>query len=154
MQQILNLISELPILRERFRDEYVVLAPRGPITWVGHENLAWSLGESIRQVLCRRRTLRSDQALWQALEAVATDRSVGKGREPYVMLLGQYGGRDRAPVLFRLLDDPEVVGHALYALRLLAVPGAEVRARELEGSGRSWIRNEARKYLKKMVPPT
>jgi hypothetical protein len=69
------------------------------------------------------------------------------------MLLGQYGGRDRAPVLLRLLNDPEVVGHALYALRLLAVPGAEVKARELEGSERTWIRNEARKYLKKMASP-
>ena len=153
VQQILGLIAELPLLRKTFRDEYVVLASRGPITWVGHESLSWALGESIRQTLRRRRTLRGDPVLWRALETVATERTIGKGREPFVMLLGQYGGLERAPVLLRLLDDPEVVGHALYALRLLAAPGAEEKARNLEGSGHTWIRNEARKYLKKMAAP-
>ena len=151
--QILDLIAELPLLRKSFRDEYVVLGPRGPITWVGHESLSWALGESIRQALRRGRTLRGDPVLWRALETVATERTVGKGRQPFVMLLGQYGGGDRSEVLLRLLDDPEVVGHALYALRLLALPGAEAKARELEKSGHTWIRNEARKYLKKMAPP-
>lgn len=153
VQQILNLISELPSLRAEFRDEYVVLAPDGPITWVNHETLAWSLGESIRQALRRHRGLRKDPALWSGVEAIARDRSVGKGREPFVMLLGQYGGRDRAPVLLQLLDDPEVVGHALYALRLLAVPGAEMTARALLRSRQTWVRNEAKKYLENIAPP-
>src|SRR6185312_12261319 len=153
VQQILQLLAELPAQRAAHRDEYVVLAQDGPITWVNHESLAWSLGESIRQALSRRRTLRADPVLWSALEAVATDPAVGKGREPFVMLLGQYGGPDRASVLFRLLDDREVVGHALYALRLLGVSGAEQRARELERSQRAWIRKEARRYLEKVAPP-
>jgi hypothetical protein len=128
VEHILSLLSELPTLRSQFRDEYVVLAPDGPITWVNHESLA--LGESIRQALRRRRKLRTDVALWSAIEAVATDQSVGKGREPYVMLLGQYGGRDRVHVLLQLLNDADVAGHALYALRLSGAPGGEDKARE------------------------
>lgn len=151
--QILTLLAELPALRAQFRDEYLVLAPDGPIIWVNHENLAWSMGESIRQALRRHRKLRSDQTLWSAIEAIATDPAVGKGREPFVMLLGQYGGGDRAPILLQLLDDAQVVGHALYALRLLGAPGAERKARELENSRRTWIRKEARKYLEKVAPP-
>lgn len=146
-------IAELPALRARFRDEYVVLAPDGPVTWANHESLAWALGESIRQVLQRRRALRKNAKLWAAVEAVAKDRSVGKGREPYVMLLGQYGGPARAPLLMQLLDDPEVVGHALYALRLLGAPGAEAKARTLLSHRRGWIRKEAKKYLEKMDTP-
>lgn len=150
---ILSLLAELPALRAQFRDEYVVLAPDGPIIWVNHESLTWSIGERIRQALRRHRKLRSDPALWLAIEAIATNAAVGKGREPFVMLLGQYGGRDRAPILLQLLDDPEVAGHALYALRLLGVPGAERKARELECSRRTWIRKEAKKYLEKVAPP-
>jgi hypothetical protein len=51
-----------------------------------------------------------------------------------------------------LLDDPMVVGHALYALRRLGVPDAREKARDLLSHRRTWIRNEAKKYLKKTDP--
>jgi hypothetical protein len=153
VQQILSLLAELPSLRAKFSDEYVVLGPDGPITWVNHESLTWALGESIRQALRRRPKLRKDPPLWLAIEGIGTDQSVGKGREPFVMLLGQYGDLDRVPVLLQLLDDPEVAGHALYALRLPAAPGAEGKTRELAASRRTWIRNEAKKYLERIAPP-
>jgi hypothetical protein len=150
VDELLAEIAELPRRRARFRDEYVIVAPDGPITWANHESLAWALGESIRQVLRRRRALRKNERLWTAIETIATDRAVGKGREPYVMLLAQYGGETRAPLLIQLLDDPEVVGHALYGLRLHGAQGAERQARSLLAHPRAWIRKEARKYLEKV----
>ena len=149
-EDILARIAELPLIRDRFRDEYLVLGPDGPITWANHESLTWALGESIRQVLRARPALRKDPRLWEAVEQVASDHAVGKGRESFVMLLGQYGGRARASVLLRLLDDNEVVGHALYALRRLGVPDAKERARALLSHRRAWVRGEAKKYLKKI----
>jgi hypothetical protein len=150
VDEMLRHIAELPSFRERFRDEYVVLAAEGPIIWANHEQLAWALGESIRNALRRNRALRKEPRFWAAVEVVAADKAVGKGREPYVMLLGQYGGRSRAPQLMALLDDPEVSGHALHALRLLAAPGAEEKARALLTHRRAWIRQEAKKYLQKV----
>ena len=150
VEQILARINELPSIRDRFRDEYLVIGPDGPIIWANHEQLVWSLGESIRQILRRHRMLRKDQDLWKAVEGVAADVAVGKGREPFVMLLGQYGGRSRAPLLLRLLDDPQIVGHALYALRRLGVSDAREKARALLSHRRAWIRSEAKKYLKKI----
>ena len=149
-EEIVAHIEQLSALRARFTDEFVVLAPDGPIVWANHEHLAWALGESIRQALQRHRALRKHPTLWAAIETVVADRRIGKGREPYVMLLGQYGGPSRAPLLIQLLDDPEVMGHALYALRLLGVPGAEEKARALLDYRRGWIRKEAKSYLKKV----
>ena len=150
VEEILARISELPSIRDRFRDEYLVLGPDGPITWANHEQLTWSLGESIRQILRAQPTFRKDAGLWEAIERVASDHAAGKGRQPFVMLLGQYGGRARAPLLMHLLDDPEMVGHALYALRRLGVPDAKEKARALLSHNRAWIRREAKKYLKKV----
>lgn len=147
---VLQQIAELPSLRVRFRDEYMVLGPDGPIVWTNHEQLTWALGESIRKALRQKRALRNEPRLWAAIEDVASDRAAGKGREPFVMLLGQYGGRSRAPLLVQLLDDSEVAGQALYALRLLAAPGAEEKARALLTHRRAWIRKEAKKYLQKV----
>lgn len=147
---ILAELRGLESVRDRFRDEYVVLGPDGPITWVNHESLAWALGESVRQTLRKHRRLRNDARLWDTIERVAADPAVGKGREPFVMLLGQYGGRSRSALLLRLLDDHQIVGHALYALRLLGVPDAETQARTLLTHRRSWVRSEAKKYLKKI----
>ena len=150
VEDILGRIAELPLIRNRFRDEYVVLGPDGPITWANHESLTWALGESIRQILRAHRAFRKDPRLWEAVERVVSDHAVGKGREPFVMLLGLYGGSARAPLLLGLLDDTEVVGHALYALRRLGVPDAKEKARALLSHRRAWVRGEAKKYLRKI----
>jgi HEAT repeat protein len=88
--------------------------------------------------------------LWQQIEAICLEKKYGKGRESLVMLLGQYGGKERVPVLLQLLSDPEAVGHALYALRLLGAPDAQWQAEQLVDSPRTLVRKEARKYLAKV----
>ena len=119
--------------------------------WYAYENLIWDLGEAFRRVLKRERRLRGRDKIFGAIERVCLEPRYGKGRESFTMVLGLYGGPGRVPVLMRLLDDPQLCGHALYALRLLGSRGAEGRARALLNSPTAWIRGEAKKYLEKVA---
>ncbi|MGA7617678.1 MAG: hypothetical protein WBX15_21140 [Thermoanaerobaculia bacterium] len=109
--------------------------------------VVWNIGESIRSALKANRRLRSGEEFWTAVEAIAGDARYGRGREPFVLLLGQYGGKKRADLLVRLLDDEAVTGQALHALRLLGSKSGIFKARLLADSPVTWIRSEARKYL-------
>jgi HEAT repeat protein len=66
------------------------------------------------------------------------------------MLLGKYGGLDRIPTLRKLLLDDEVSGHAVYSLRLLGAVEAKEDIQRFLESPNTWIRNEAKKYFKKI----
>jgi hypothetical protein len=147
---LLNLLDCLPGFLTQFPDFFVVETRNENVTWRNYETLVWSVGEVFRQILKRDRFLRRSQLLWRKIEAVCLDPRYGKGRESFTMLLGIYGGRERFPVLIQLLEDPEVHGHALYALRLLSMSGAQSQAERLLHSPRTWIRREARKYLEKI----
>ena len=78
VEDILARIAELPSIRERFRDEYLVLGPDGPITWANHESLTWALGETIRQILRAHTAFRKDPTLWEAIERVASDHPISR----------------------------------------------------------------------------
>ena len=67
------------------------------------------------------------------------------------MLLGKYGGPHQTSVLRILLDDDEVSGQAVYAIRLLAPAGLEEEIRPFLSHEKAWIRNEARQYLDKVA---
>lgn len=150
---LLEALSLLPALRALMPGSFEVVGPRGPITWHDYEGVIWTVGESVRQLLKRRRGLRHAAGLWTAIERVCQTPEYGKGRESFTMLLGQYGGPARVPVLLALLEDPEVAGHALYALRLLGAREGRAPATRMLEAPQAWVRAEARKYLKRLGPP-
>ena len=149
--QLVDLLDRLPLLVERYSETRVVTILNDTFTGKTYEDLIWTLGESLRRFLKRNKPLRQSPELWTRVEAICCDPRYGRGRESFTMLLGQYGGRDRVPILVGLLEDDQVQGHALYALRLLGAAQARAKAEQLLDSPRTWIRAEARKYLRKIV---
>lgn len=147
---MLAVLDQAPDLLGRFTESSDVHVGHDVITWCNYENLLWTMGESFRRLLKRHRNLRRSAALWERIQLLCLNTRYGKGRESFTMLLGQYGGEARVPVLIELLDDPQVYGHALYAMRLLGDPRAVSAARRLLGSPKAWVRSEARKYLDKV----
>jgi len=147
-----SLLAMAPGIRSRFRATSVVEGARGAITWYAYEKVLWALGEGFRQVLKRNRAMRRSPELFDAIAALCENPAYGKGRESFTMLLGQYGGPSMAPRLVALLADPDVDGHALYALRHLGAPGGRQKALALLAEERGWKRQEARKYLRKLYP--
>jgi HEAT repeat protein len=120
------------------------------ITWLRYESLIWTLGESFRRIMLRDRPLRKRERIFEAVRGVCVDRRFGKGRESFTMLLGHYGGPAQIPTLIGLLDDPQICGHAVYALRLLGASEAADRVRPFLDSTKTWVRQEARKYFRKI----
>jgi HEAT repeat protein len=94
--------------------------------------------------------LRKDRNLLSGFERVALNTQYGKGRESFVMLLGQFGGQDVVDTLQKLLNDQEVQGHAVYALRLLGAPEVQDSILPFLQSPKTWVRNEAKKYFDKL----
>lgn len=146
LDAVANLPTQYPIAT-------TVDTPDGPIAWYNYEHLIWAIGEKVRQMLKERRPVRSEAAIWTRVEAICAETAFGRGRESFTMLLGQYGGLTRVPLLLALLDDVVVCGHALYALRLLGAPDAIPMATQLLSTGRPWVRREAKKYLASVKAP-
>lgn len=149
---LVDVVGQIPRLAEVFTASTVIALRKESITWYGYESITWALGEQFRQLMKSKPRLRKSAKIWNSIEALCADTRLGKGRESFTMLLGQYGGPQRVPVLMTLLADPEVQGHALYALRLLGSPDGVEVAEKLLGSGRAWVRAEAKKYLRKVAP--
>ena len=149
-KDLVLILKQLPILVKRFRKTFVIERKGENITWYEYETLIWTFGEVFRQVLQKYRGLRRKEELLHNIEMMCKDKQFGKGRESYIMLLGQYGGPERIPVLIELLDDQEIQGHAVYSLRLLGAVEAEKKMYPFLHHEKSWIRKEAKKYYTKI----
>jgi hypothetical protein len=140
------------VWRERFTEPFTFEFRGEQITWFRYESLVWTLGESFRRLMLRGRRLRRCERVFEAVRSLCCDGRFGKGRESFIMLLGKYGGADQIPTLIDLLDDPQICGHAVYALRLLGASEAADKIRPFLGSSKTWMRQEARKYFQKIEP--
>jgi hypothetical protein len=147
---LLAALTTVELWRQRFTDRFTVEYRGEPITWFRYESLIWALGESFRRIMLNFQPLRNRECVFEAVRGLCLDRRFGKGRESFIMLLGHYGGAAQIPTLVQLLDDPEVCGHAVYALRLLGASEASERIRPFLGSGKTWVREEALKYFQKI----
>jgi len=146
-----KILELLPFIVIAFPDSSIMEYKDEKIIWYRYETLIWQLGEAFRHILKKRKEFRKDRNLFRAVENVCLDRTFGKGRECFVMLLGQYGDREVINTLLKLLDDSQVHGHAIYALRLLGASEAQDNIRPFLQSSKTWVRNEAKKYFQKIV---
>lgn len=119
----------------------------GAADWSASELQIWELGESLRPYL-KRRQWRGQGPLLDSVARVAMTREFGKGRQTHVLLLGDFGNRDYGAVLGALVDDAEVCGHAIKALRSARIGGYANQVRDVLSREQGWIRKAARRYLK------
>ena len=149
---LLAALSAVELWHQRFTDPFTFEYRGEQITWFRYESLVWALGESFRRIMLRFRPLRRRHRVFEAVRGICLDRRFGKGRESFTMLLGHYGGAAQIPALVQLLDDQEVCGHAVYALRVLGASEAAEVVRPFLDSPKTWVRKEARKYFRKIEP--
>jgi hypothetical protein len=103
----------------------------------------WTIGNALSVVA-------TDDVL-EDLVAILLERRYGKDREMFAVALARMNDRDRAvSALLEAAEDEQLLGHVLWALRLINDP----RARELFESNVDnpipWQRNEARRGLEKL----
>ena len=122
---------------------------RGAPDWLGYETRTWAIGESIRQLTSKKAKWRNSSTLIATLARIVADRRLGKGRQPYLALVARYGRSQYDELLIDSLDQREIVGHAVKPLRIAKVRGAAPKVEIILNEDLpTWIKNEARKYLK------
>jgi hypothetical protein len=108
----------------------------------------WTIGQALAVV--------ATPADAEPILEIAADGTLGTGRQMIVASLGRLKSHDADLLLLRLLDDPDVDGHAVRGLASLPVS----RLRDLDVAAvepfrtdsRAWVRRSAAAVLKKASP--
>jgi len=122
-------------LIEEFRRVDAAVDPKGL-------GLRWTIGNAL--------DLLFDDASFDELVELATDRRYGRAREMVVLGLGRSKRAAAVDVLLSLVDDPDVDGHAVSALGKLKAPAARAALEAKLDDRRAWVRSEARKALARL----
>lgn len=105
--------------------------------------LAWAIANALAVVA-------EDEDLG-AIEKLLAAGRFGKAREMLVLALGNMRKSPHAVTfLIRLLDDEDVAGHAIMALRKLGAKGTRSSIEPFLSDPRAWVRKEAKKALEKL----
>lgn len=129
-------------------DDLVGMDTRPEIpSWHSHEHQVWRVGEEIRQLMAKQTKLRRDVELQEAFVEIGTDRRFGRGRQPFIMLLGYRACAVQAPAIAAIVGDPEVQGHAINTLYKMRARGYSNLIERGLGSPATWICKAARRYV-------
>ena len=125
----------------------------GAPDWYGFEMALWKLSERLRSVLSVRKDWRSGSEVLQAVLRLCRNQSYAKGRQNFVLMLGDFGGAGEAATLGDLLADTDVQGHAIKALCKLRDHRFRTAVERLMPSLQGWSKSAAKKYLTLAAPP-
>jgi len=92
----------------------------------------------------------ADDSVFDDIVALVKDKRHGRAREMLAVALANMKNPKAVDVLIELLDDEEIAGHALSALRKLAPPEAREAIEPFVNHPKTWARNEAKRALKKI----
>jgi hypothetical protein len=104
----------------------------------------WAVGSALAEV--------ADDAVFDEVADIARDTRYGRDREMVVVALGNMRRPAAVDVLLDLLNDEQVAGHAVMALGKLRAGRARPAIERLLDHPTSWIRQEAKKALKRIEP--
>ena len=125
----------------------------GAPDWLGFETALWKLSERLRPVLSARKDWRSESDIMQAVVRLCRNQSYAKGRQNFVLMLGDFGGPREAEELGHLLTDTDVQGHAIKALCKLRDDRFRAAVKNLAPLLHGWSKSAAKKYLSLPLNP-
>jgi hypothetical protein len=126
----------------------------GAPAWFGFEDDLWRLSEDVRSLLRKNKKLRGPVEPLLSIGHIVEQKQFGKGRQNFVLLLGEFGGNHFVKPLEVAAEDPDLVGHALNAAtrtRVFSPVIAAVANKMATERGKGWIRTAAKQYLEKVV---
>lgn len=104
--------------------------------------LKWALANALSEV--------ADDTVFDEIVQLSCDRQHGRAREMLAVALSNMKDPPAVTILIELLDDEQVCGHALMALRKLAPVAAKNAVERFVNHPKTWVRNEARRALGKI----
>lgn len=103
--------------------------------------------DGLRWAIASGLAVTADDAVFDQLVALVTDKKYGKAREMLALALGNCHDPRAVNVLIELLADEQVVGHAVMALGKLKSKAARSHIEALLKHPVDWVRAEATKAL-------
>jgi HEAT repeat protein len=104
-------------------------------------------GLGLRWAIANALSVTANESVAKELVQIAENVQYGRAREMIVVALGTIIGKTVDDVLIKLLDDEEVVGHALIAIRKRRLSEASAKVKHLLDHEKAWVRKEASKTL-------
>lgn len=105
-------------------------------------NFKWAIANALSVV--------ADVSVFDDIVELVRDKRHGRAREMLAVALANMKDPRAVDVLIELLDDEEVAGHAVLALRKLAPPEERSAIERFVDHPKTWVRNEARRALAKI----
>jgi HEAT repeat protein len=102
----------------------------------------WAIGNTLNIIF--------DKQYLPELLKIVLDKNHGISRQMIVYGLGRFKNEQVKSVLVNLLQDQDVVGHAIHALSQLGDPSVLNDIEPFTNYKIPWIRNEAKKAIKKL----
>ncbi|MBQ4282309.1 MAG: hypothetical protein IJB96_00080 [Lachnospira sp.] len=118
--------------------------------WYDFEHKLWDTGEEIRQVVFSSKKAFSNNQIDRILN-ICLDVRAKRGRQSFVMLLGQTKYCDYSSVLIPLLQDEDVNGHVIDTLYKMRANSYVALVTPFLDHKQTWIRNTAKKYVLKFT---
>lgn len=112
------------------------------MTPVEFESYRWAIGNAINMLITKEDI--------DSILKIVMNKDNGISRQMFVMALGKIKSEKTENVLISLLDDNEVIAHALDALGKLKSKNAKEKITYLKNHPRVLVRKEAEKVLKKI----
>jgi len=78
---------------------------------------------------------------------ICKNRNAGRGRESFVMLLGQRAYAEYAPQIAALLGDRDVGGHCVYTLYKMGAAGYDTEIAPFLTHEKKWVSDYAKRYM-------
>ena len=150
-----EIVAALDLLREEIATRKSRVSSPGTDdapAWYEHEDAAWQVASWIRAYLRKRRQHRGRSDLMDQVARFASDPRLGKGRQNFILVLGDYGRGLYVDDLIPQIDDDEVAAHVWSTLGKWRIPGLEDKASVLLDSSDVRLRRNVRKYLERVTP--
>jgi hypothetical protein len=150
-QRILELVrrAETSLPREELPELPPGQLTKGEPEWHRFEREIWDFGESIRQLINGKPSLRGDPELLRAFLRIARDGRARRGRQSFILLFAYKLCAPFASELIEQIDDVHVCGHVIDALLKMGIAGFVARIKPFTSHEQTWIKNTARKYCER-----
>ncbi len=116
--------------------------------WHPFELELWKIGEQIRQVINSATVLRKDHDLYSRFFKIASDQRGKRGRQSFILLFWYKPCAPWAEKMAGLLGDTDIDGHIISALYKMKARGFSSRVEPYIAVKTTWIRNEAKRYIR------
>lgn len=144
------LTEAIRLLVDSWRKNLIKVSMNGVMgapDWLGYELKIWKMGEVLRHLYRFRRWKGKDVLLDQVANLIK-NRDYGKGRQTLALLLGDFGGKYYSDDLIELLDDRDICGHVIKAIKKARIRGMSEKVRHIAENSGGWVKRAAQNYIK------